>query len=133
MAQYQVDSEQIQSSSAAVRSSIEQIRQAVQGMYANLEGLNSVWSGSASAQFAGVIRQWRAAQQQMDASLEAIGMSLTQASNVYADAEAQAAPTKQQVEDIAIVLVALKVIGLEGVAQSLAARLSTLREHLPRE
>ena len=90
MAQYQVDSEQIQSSSAAVRSSIEQFRQAVQGMYANLEGLNSVWSGSASAQFAGVIRQWRAAQQQMDASLEAIGMSLTQASNVYADAEAQA-------------------------------------------
>ena len=52
---------------------------------------------------------------------------------LFADAEAQAAPTKQQVEDIAIVLVALKVIGLEGVAQSFAARLSTLREHLPRE
>ena len=52
---------------------------------------------------------------------------------LFADAEAQAAPTKQQAEDIAIVLVALKVIGLEGVAQSFAARLSTLREHLPRE
>ena len=90
MPQYRVDSEHIQSSSAAVRSSIEQIRQAVQGMYANLEGLQSVWSGSASSQFAGVIKQWRADQQQMDASLEAIGQSLTQASAVYADAEAQA-------------------------------------------
>ena len=49
MPQYRVDSEHIQSSSAAVRSSIEQIRQAVQGMYANLEGLQSVWSGSASS------------------------------------------------------------------------------------
>ena len=34
MPQYQVDSEQIQSSSAAVNASIQSIRQAVQGMYA---------------------------------------------------------------------------------------------------
>ena len=36
MAQYQVDSEQIQSSSAAVNASIQAIRQSAQGMYANL-------------------------------------------------------------------------------------------------
>ena len=36
MAQFQVDSEQIQSSSAAVNASIQAIRQSVQGMYANL-------------------------------------------------------------------------------------------------
>lgn len=43
MAQFQVDSEQIQSSSAAVNASIQAIRQSVQGMYANLNNLQSVW------------------------------------------------------------------------------------------
>ena len=42
MPQYQVDSEQIQSSSAAVNASIQSIRQAVQGMYGNLNNLQSV-------------------------------------------------------------------------------------------
>ena len=45
MPQYQVDSEQIQSSSAAVNASIQSIRQAVQGMYGNLNNLQSVWRG----------------------------------------------------------------------------------------
>ena len=41
-------------------------------------------------QFTAVAEQWRAAQQQMEASLESIQRSLTQASTVYADAEIQA-------------------------------------------
>lgn len=48
MPQYQVDSEQIQSSSAAVNASIQSIRQAVQGMYGNLNNLQSVWRGGAA-------------------------------------------------------------------------------------
>ena len=51
MPQYQVDSEQIQSSSAAVNASIQSIRQAVQGMYGNLNNLQSVWRGGAATQF----------------------------------------------------------------------------------
>ena len=47
MPQYQVDSEQIQSSSAAVQASVSQIRQAVAGMYSNLNTLQGVWRGSA--------------------------------------------------------------------------------------
>ncbi|NEG95614.1 WXG100 family type VII secretion target [Bifidobacterium sp. SMB2] len=91
MPQYQVDSEQIQSSSAAVSASISQIREAVNGMYANLNQLQSVWTGGASSQFASVAAQWRGAQQQMEASLESIQNALAQASTVYSDAEAQAA------------------------------------------
>ena len=49
MAQFQVDSEQIQSSSAAVNASIQAIRQSVQGMYANLNNLQSVWRGGAAS------------------------------------------------------------------------------------
>ena len=62
MAQFQVDSEQIQSSSAAVNASIQAIRQSVQGMYANLNNLQSVWRGGAATQFNAVAEQWRAAQ-----------------------------------------------------------------------
>ena len=87
MPQYQVDSERIQSSSAAVATSISQIRQAVGGMYTNLNALQDAWRGSAATQ---VAEQWRSAQQQMEASLESIQRSLTQASTVYADAEIQA-------------------------------------------
>ena len=68
MPQYQVDSEQIQSSSAAVNASIQSIRQAVQGMYGNLNNLQSVWRGGAATQFTAVAEQWRAAQQQMEQS-----------------------------------------------------------------
>ena len=90
MPQYQVDSEQIQSSSAAVQNSVGQIRQAVAGMYANLNNLQSVWKGSAATQFTSVASEWRSAQQRMEAALEAIQRALTQASTVYADAESAA-------------------------------------------
>ena len=90
MAQYQVDSEQIASAGSAVSASVASIRDAVGTMGANLTQLQSVWTGGASAQFQSVYEQWRAAQQQMEASLESIQMALTNASQVYSDAEAQA-------------------------------------------
>ncbi|MDO5688319.1 WXG100 family type VII secretion target [Pseudoscardovia radai] len=90
MPQYQVDSEQIQTSSSAVQQSVEQIRTAVNGMYSNLTQLQSVWRGGAATQFASVIAQWRGAQQQMEASLESIQNALGRASTLYSDAEAQA-------------------------------------------
>ena len=84
MPQYQVDSERIQSSSAAVATSISQIRQAVGGMYTNLNALQDAWRGSAATQFTAVAEQWRAAQQQMEASLESIQRSLTPKSKLRA-------------------------------------------------
>lgn len=53
MAQFQVDSEQIQSSSAAVNASIQAIRQSAQGMYANLNNLQSVWRSGHTVQCGG--------------------------------------------------------------------------------
>ncbi len=46
----------------------------------------------------------------------------------FAAAEAQAAPTAGEYEDLAILLAAFKVLGLEGAAQSFAGRLKALRE-----
>lgn len=90
MPQFQVDSEHLRSSSAAVSASVSSIRDAVGGMYANLTSLQSAWRGGAASQFGSVVTQWRAAQQQMEQSLESIQRALSQASDVYADAETQA-------------------------------------------
>ncbi|MBL8121213.1 hypothetical protein JNM87_00495 [Candidatus Saccharibacteria bacterium] len=46
---------------------------------------------------------------------------------LFAEAEAEALPTKHQVEDIGVLLAALRVLGLEGAAQSFVERLSQLR------
>ena len=48
MSQYQVDSERIAASSAAVCSSITAIRDAVTTMYANLNALQDAWRGAAA-------------------------------------------------------------------------------------
>lgn len=90
MAQFRVDSEQIQQAAAAVGTSVNSIREAVNGMYANLQQLQSVWTGSAATKFASTAGQWRAAQQQMEQSLEAIQQAMQHASGVYLDAETQA-------------------------------------------
>lgn len=45
----------------------------------------------------------------------------------FAEAESQAAPTKEQLENIAVLLAALKVLGLDGAAQSFQARAAALR------
>ena len=91
MPQYQVDSERIQASSAAVCTSITAIRQSVDQMYGNLNALQDAWRGGAATQFNALPAQWRAAPQQMEQSHESIQQALTQASSVYADAESQAA------------------------------------------
>jgi WXG100 family type VII secretion target len=89
-AQYQVDPAQIAASSAAVSSSVSSIRSAVGGMFSNLSQLQGVWRGSAASQFNQVSEQWRAAQQQMEQSLDSIQRALAQASTLYSDAETQA-------------------------------------------
>lgn len=66
MSQYQVDSERIAASSAAVCSSITAIRDAVTTMYANLNALQDAWRGAAAAQFNMVASEWRRTQQQME-------------------------------------------------------------------
>ena len=90
MPQFSVDSEQIAAAAGAVQGSVAQIRGSVAAMYTNLNQLQSVWTGGAAQRFATVADQWRAAQQQMEDSLESIQTSLAQASSVYSQAESEA-------------------------------------------
>ncbi len=50
--------------------------------------------------------------------------------NLFAEAEAEALPTATQCDDIAVLLGALRVLGLDGAAQSFVPRLATLRSQL---
>ncbi len=50
--------------------------------------------------------------------------------NLFIEAESQAIPTTAQCEDIAVLLAALKVLGLEGAATTFLPRLKALREAL---
>ena len=50
--------------------------------------------------------------------------------NLFAAAEAEALPTATECDDIAVLMAALKVLGLEGAVQSFVPRLKVLRAHL---
>lgn len=58
---------------------------------------------------------------------------LKKVEKLFLDAEAEALPTQTQIDAIAIVLAAMRVLGLEGAAQSFAARLTALKTALERK
>lgn len=49
---------------------------------------------------------------------------------LFVDAESEALPTAAQVEDITVVLAAMRVLGMEGAAQSFSSRLNALKAAL---
>ena len=59
-------------------------------MMARLTGLQDAWTGTASAQFQGVVAEWRGTQQHVRTALDSIGQVLGAAGSQYAEAEAQA-------------------------------------------
>lgn len=90
-AQFQVDTDRIAAASADVARISTEIEGQVAVMLARLTGLQDAWTGTASAQFQGVVMQWRGTQQQVRESLDAIGQVLGAAGAQYAETEAQAA------------------------------------------
>ena len=89
-AQFTVDTERIAAAAGDVARISAEIEGQVATMMARLNGLQDDLTGSASAQFQGVVSQWRGTQQQVRTSLDSIGQVLGAAGTQYADAEAQA-------------------------------------------
>ncbi len=89
-AQFQVDTDRIAAASADVARISTEIEGQVAVMLARLTGLQDAWTGTASAQFQGVVTQWRGTQHQVRESLDAIGQVLGAAGSQYAETEAQA-------------------------------------------
>ena len=70
------------------RSYVASITADVNGMTASLHDLQSSWTGSASANFQGVLDQWHATQRQVEASITQINEALDPLLGVnYADTE----------------------------------------------
>jgi early secretory antigenic target protein ESAT-6 len=89
MTRYQVDSEAVLNSGAAIHASIGRIQAEVSGMYSQLNSLESSWSGQASSAFQGIVGDWRITQQRVEESLAAIQQALATAGRQYAEVEQQ--------------------------------------------
>ncbi|WP_262106136.1 WXG100 family type VII secretion target [Arthrobacter sp. Marseille-P9274] len=87
MAVFHVDSEALNAKSMAVQGTIGRLQSEVNTMQAGLRELESLWTGSASANFQQLVSEWRATQLKVEESLASINAALAQASQQYAQAE----------------------------------------------
>ncbi|MGF9661306.1 WXG100 family type VII secretion target [Arthrobacter crystallopoietes] len=87
MAVFHVDSEALNAKSMAVQGTIGRLQSEVNTMQAGLRELESLWTGSASANFQQLVSDWRATQLKVEESLASINAALAQASQQYAQAE----------------------------------------------
>jgi 6 kDa early secretory antigenic target len=88
MTSYQVDSDAVMTTTGAARASISRIQSEVSGLGGQLTGLQSTWTGQASAAFQSAVMDWRSTQQRVEEVLTALAHALAQAGQQYADIEA---------------------------------------------
>lgn len=91
MTTYHVDAAQVAQAATRANASGETIRSEVAALVAQLSSLESSWQGGASAAFAGLLQEWRAAQAQLEHALDSMSVGLSQAASQYEQAEANAA------------------------------------------
>lgn len=87
MAQIRVDSDILLSSVTQARASVDRVRAENAGLTAHLVGLQSTWTGAASASFQEILSQWRAVQLQVEQQIDQINTALAAAGNAYGNTE----------------------------------------------
>lgn len=87
---YEVDSAQVAQASAAAGASVGVIRAEVAALMRHLTDLQASWRGGAASAFGGLVAEWGATQQRVEASLDQITAALGAAAEHYAEAEAAA-------------------------------------------
>lgn len=87
MAQFNVDADLIASKSAQARGQVDTIVSEVNALTASLQDLQGSWTGSASANFQGVLTNWRNTQRQVEESIAQINEALSRAGINYSDTE----------------------------------------------
>jgi len=87
MSTFQVDSEAVLAHAAAAQQTVGRIQGEVGALHAQLEQLQSSWTGGAASAFQSVVAEWRVTQQRVEGTLSAIGAALSQAGQQYADIE----------------------------------------------
>ena len=89
MTRYQVDSEAVAAATGNVRAAVSRIQAEVSGLHGQLANLQSSWTGQAATAFQGVVSDWKATQQRVEQSLVEINAALSQAGQLYTEAESQ--------------------------------------------
>ena len=79
MSRYEVDSAQVAQASGAAGASVAAIRTEVAALMRHLTDLQAGWRGAAATAFGGVVADWAATQQRVEASLDQITAALGQA------------------------------------------------------
>jgi WXG100 family type VII secretion target len=87
---YEVDSDQVAQASAAAGRSVAAVRTEVAALLRHLTDLQGGWRGTAATAFGGVLAEWSATQQRVEASLDQITAALGAAASTYAEAEQNA-------------------------------------------
>ena len=87
MAQFVVDSAQVAQASAQTNAIANQLRTEAANMMAQVQSLQSTWTGAAASAFADCAARWHTAQVQMEQALEQIGLALQNASASYEETE----------------------------------------------
>lgn len=87
MAQFVVDSNQVALASAQTAAIANQIRTDAANMMAQVQSLQSSWTGAGASSFADCANRWHAAQTQMEQALDEIGIALRNASVSYEETE----------------------------------------------
>lgn len=87
MTRYQVDSEAVLGAHGAIRGTMSRIQAEVSSLHAQLDGLQSSWTGPAASAFQSVVTDWNATEQRVEQSLSGIGQALGRAGQQYADIE----------------------------------------------
>ncbi|NQX29807.1 WXG100 family type VII secretion target [Microbacteriaceae bacterium VKM Ac-2854] len=87
MTTYQINSDELASASSAIFGSMDRVRSEVAGLMNQLTGLESSWTGQASAAFQGVVANWRTTQQQVEDSMTSISRALGATAQNYAEVE----------------------------------------------
>ncbi|WP_105567627.1 WXG100 family type VII secretion target [Microbacterium halophytorum] len=88
---YTVDSEEIQTKSAAVQATVGRVQSETAALQGQLADLQRSWTGQAAAAFQVSADNWRSVQLRVDEALAALGNALAIAGTGYAEAEQSAA------------------------------------------
>jgi WXG100 family type VII secretion target len=87
MTHFSVDSEQVMAANLAIQNTISRISSEADTLLAQLQSLQSSWTGVAANSFQELVIRWRATAASVDSQLSELGSALGVAASQYAEIE----------------------------------------------
>lgn len=87
MTNFSVDSEQVMAANANIQQTISRLTAEADSLHAQLQNLQSSWTGLAANSFQEYANRWRNTAAAVDAQLADLGRALAMAANQYAEIE----------------------------------------------